>query len=65
MKPTIEQINEAFETFYKEEYIIRAGARGRASKHLEKHDGVYISDHANECYKVWVCGVSFQFNQGE
>lgn len=59
MNPTIEQIQEAFESWYKEEYVIRQGARGRASRHLEQHDGAYISDHANESYRAFIVGVSF------
>lgn len=48
-----EEIKAIFEQWYKAEYLIREGARGRASRHLMQYDGEYISDHAAECYKVW------------
>lgn len=50
---TVEQHTAEFETFYAETFNIRFGARGRASNHLAKHDGVYISDHAALCWLVW------------
>lgn len=65
MKPTIEQINKAFEEWYKEEFVIRQGARGRASRHLEQHEGVYVSDHACECYRAFMVGVAFFQPKGE
>lgn len=46
-------IRESFEEFYKETYVIRQGARGVASRHLERYKDEYISEHAAECYKVW------------
>jgi hypothetical protein len=51
------EITEAFEAWYLEEYVIRSGARGRASRNLTKHEGEYISDHAAECFKVWCAAI--------
>jgi hypothetical protein len=51
------EITEAFEAWYLEEYVVRSGARGRASRHLALHLGQYISDHAAECFKVWCAAV--------
>lgn len=65
MKPTVEQIQKAFEEWYSEEFVIRRGARGRASHHLQQYEGVYISDHASECFRSFLVGVSFQFKQGD
>lgn len=53
----LEQVIESFETWYKKEYIVREGARGRASKHLMVHNDHYISDHAADCFKVWCAGI--------
>lgn len=54
---TPEQIIESFESWYKEEYVVRDGARGVASRHLSTHNGEYISDHARELFKVWCTAV--------
>lgn len=51
---TVDQHREEFEAFYKEQFKIRHGARGRASNHLDIHDGAYISDHAATCWLVWL-----------
>jgi hypothetical protein len=52
-----EEVTEAFEAWYSEEYVIRSGARGRASRNLTKHENEYISDHAAECFKVWAAAI--------
>lgn len=50
-------IRETFESWYRSEYTIRGGARGRASRHLEMYEGDYVSDHARECYVVWMAAM--------
>lgn len=52
---TSEEITQAFEEWYSEEYSfqIRRGAAGRAGLHLRKYEGEYVSDHARNDYKVW------------
>jgi len=60
---THEEMTETFETFYTNTYNIRYGARGRASRHLEKYDGVYISDHAAECFKVWCAAMNLRMSK--
>lgn len=54
---TPEEVIEAFEEYYRSEFVIRAGARGRASNNLERHKGEYISEHANLCFRVWCKGM--------
>lgn len=54
----VQEIREQFEAWYAETYLIRNGARGRASRNLTRHDGVYISDHAAECYTVWFAAIT-------
>ena len=56
-----EEIIEAFEAWYREEYVVRSGARGRASRHLEKHNGEYISDHARESFRIYCVGLQRAF----
>lgn len=51
---TVDQHREEFETFYRNQFKIRNGARGVASNHLEMHNDVYISDHAALCWVVWL-----------
>lgn len=55
---TIDQHREEFETFYRNTFKIRNGARGIASNHLEIHNGGYISDHASLCWLVWLNSAS-------
>lgn len=50
---TVEQHREEFEEYYKSCFVIRRGAYGIASKHLDKHDGVYISEHAFTAWVFW------------
>jgi hypothetical protein len=56
---TIEEMMETFEDWYAEEYShsIKRGARGRASNHLAKYEGEYISDHAKDNFKVWCAAI--------
>lgn len=58
---TPEAIIEAFELWYKDEYVIRSGARGRASRHLEMYAGEYVSDHARESFKIYCEGMKRAF----
>lgn len=60
-----EDTRAAFEAFYVKKNCVRKGARGRASRHLDQHEGEYISDHAAECWSVWVeaCGWVANYNE--
>jgi hypothetical protein len=59
---TTEQHRSEFESFYTSTYIIRWGAYGIASKHLQKRhettsEGVvevYVSEHAALCWFIWL-----------
>lgn len=50
---TVDQHREEFEEYYKSLFVIRRGAYGIASKHLEKHEGSYISEHAQLSWNFW------------
>lgn len=51
---SVDQHRKEFETFYRNQFKIRNGARGVASNHLEMHNDFYISDHAALCWVVWL-----------
>lgn len=51
---SVDQHRKEFETFYRNQFKIRNGARGVASNHLEMHNDLYISDHAALCWVVWL-----------
>lgn len=51
---TVDQHREEFEKFYRDQFKIRHGARGKASNHLDMYNGAYISDHAAMCWVVWL-----------
>lgn len=57
------EMMESFEAWYSNTYTIRGGARGRASRHLAKHEGVYISDHAAECFTVWCAAMNLRMSK--
>lgn len=53
MKP-LDQHHEEFESFYKSVNVIRRGAYGISSKHLDRNnDGCYISEHARMAWVYW------------
>lgn len=60
---THEELTESFEAWYADAYVVRSGARGRASRHLTKHDGQYISDHAAECFTVWYAAMNLRISK--
>ena len=51
---SIQQHRHEFESYYQSLYVIRRGAYGIASKHLDQHDGVYISEHALTAWTFWL-----------
>lgn len=50
---TVDEHREEFETYYKSLFVIRGSAYGVASKHLNMHDGSYISEHAAMAWDFW------------
>lgn len=50
---TIDEHREEFEAFYRTLNVIRRGAYGIASKHLDRHNGDYISEHAQMAWVYW------------
>jgi hypothetical protein len=56
----VEEFRESFEAWYADHYTIRGGARGRASRHLTRYEGEYVSDHALECFTVWCAAMELK-----
>lgn len=56
----IEEVRNSFQVWYSDKYVIRHGARGRSSRHLEVYQGTYTSDHARECWETWCAAVGVE-----
>lgn len=50
---TVEQHREEFEGFYQSLNVIRRGAYGISSKHLDRDGDGYISEHAQNAWTYW------------